>query len=490
LTAVSGNPWNASGRRRRIGSKRIDRPERPGQPPTRIITLNEAKETRIPVLEAWKKEGIILIIPLEANTPALWPEIAAGLPRWLDGQRIMVFDMGRVFADRAWKVPQITSRHLDRAVIFQLSAWRPHELAFVLDRLPAGPLEKWPAVQPTYREVFTLLHRYSRYIYQTSLLVTDACNLHCRMCMFHSRDSQHYEFAAKRRRDRPRREITPKSVYRFISQLPAASNLLFSSSGELLMSRAAQDYVEGAGRRGLNLQVQTNGLLLTEEISERFIDAGVGLFIISADAHHGQAYERRGQGENYDRLLKNIEALRRLRQKKDADFEIVINTIMFPEYEKQRDDIIDFWTGRADKISFMAERITYLGKARSYLIPPPNLPYCFAQMEGPFLLSNGLTAPCCSIAIGEWFEPMPWLKSIDEADLFEIVQWYRRLMLDDSSPLSRYCRRCDWRSNSYWQNGISPYSELVPLPVRPDEEKKQIKALSRRLGDWFRKKRG
>ncbi|MBF0495591.1 MAG: hypothetical protein HQK58_03290 [Deltaproteobacteria bacterium] len=278
--------------------------------------------------------------------------------------------------------------------------------------------------------------------------------------MFHSEDHQSYQFLKWRRSDWKRQEIPTKFGISFIEQLLPKSRILFSAAGEFLMSPMAIDYIEYAGRCGHTPMLLTNGLLLTSDISARLLDLGVSTFIISIDGWQKDFYDNLRLRSDFQTVINNVAQLRRLRDQKSKAAIININSILLAQLEPYKEEIVSFWTDKVDQLSFLAERLDYCGAPRKTIIEPPPVKLCFALLEGPLLLSNGLVAPCCSTAIGEWFEPMPWLLSVEHVPLTEIVRSYREMMLNDDSPLRLYCRKCHFGTNSYWQNGKSSFCEI------------------------------
>jgi len=259
--------------------------------------------------------------------------------------------------------------------------------------------------------------------------------------------------------------------------LPGAS-ILFSASGELLMSKRGLEYIEYTSQQGKSPLVITNGMLLTPEISARLLAAGVSHFIISVDGHTEAIYQKRRRGGNLATVLENIKQLRLLIEKQKLPVTIDVNTIMFADLENQKKEILDFWRPRVDQLTFLAERLDYLGKPRQPFLETAPVRLCLEPMSGPLLLSNGLIAPCCSVAIAEWFEPMEWLLHIKETSLDQAMKTYRLMMLDEESPLRQYCSRCHYWSNSFWRNGKSPFSEIYTF-ARPQGIIQKIKNLIR-----------
>jgi len=404
---------------------------------------------------------------------------------WLEGSPAVVFDAELFFRELQWQVPGTKQDHLGRLLLIDLAGSST-------DELPGqwSDLQDLPTVQMDYETAWKMLHRFSDYYYQVGILTTDFCNLSCEMCMFHSRAEAAYEFNARRRTDRDRREIEPRAIGEFIRQIPQETAVLFSASGEALTLGPLSEYIRSAAELNKPPMLVTNGMLLTPEKSAELLGLGVVSFIISIDGHTAELYSRRRKGGCFETVLGNIAELVKLRGRGGFDARVSINSILFEEHEGLKDEILDFWSPRVDQLTFMSERTNYLGRPRSTFIEPPagGRP-CFALMEGPILLSNALIAPCCSIAIGEFFERMDWLEDIRTTDLADAVRTYREMMLDAGSPLREYCSRCHYWSSGYWRGGKSPFSEIHIFKKDRQEnfKRKASRLLKRMIGTLYRR---
>lgn len=143
---------------------------------------------------------------------------------------------------------------------------------------------------------------------------TTLCNLNCKMCFRHTwfdESFSHMDMADFRRA----LETMPKSV----------ETIFFGGMGEPLFHPQILDMISLAAETGAEVELLTNGTLLTENMINGIIDAGLGRLWISIDdletdssinaaaeladtAHSGHGHS--GQ------VLSNIRAFNRIRQKK------------------------------------------------------------------------------------------------------------------------------------------------------------------------------
>ena len=122
----------------------------------------------------------------------------------------------------------------------------------------------------------------------TRLDVINKCNLRCRMC--HS--------AADEFRSVPRMEMDLELFHRVAAQVfPLCEKLFLSAAFEPLLARDFPRMLECTGSHRIPFTCYiTNGTLLTEEIVEQTIAAGINEVVVSLDGTTAETYEsiRRG----------------------------------------------------------------------------------------------------------------------------------------------------------------------------------------------------
>ncbi|MBZ0156313.1 MAG: radical SAM protein [Alphaproteobacteria bacterium] len=139
--------------------------------------------------------------------------------------------------------------------------------------------------------------------------VTDACNLRCIMCVHSYKKELKTGF------------IDISFARDLIDQ--GAGNGLYSLKfnwrGEPLLHKGLEDLVAYAKLKGIiDVQFNTNGMLLTEERIERLIDAGLDRIIFSLDGATKQTYERIRVGGNFDRVVENIGKVYEKKRERDS----------------------------------------------------------------------------------------------------------------------------------------------------------------------------
>jgi len=180
---------------------------------------------------------------------------------------------------------------------------------------------------------------------------TNACNLSCPFCP-----------------TTPKREvlekdlISPDLVARIIDEGAAngLAGVKFNIRGEPLLHPRIAEFVKHAKSAGLiDVYFNTNGMLLTEEMSERLIDASLDRISVSFEGYTKEMYEKYRVGSKYETVLANIETMQALKRRMGADRpKLRVQTVMLPEIETIKEEYKDFWKGRADEVIFLDHQET------------------------------------------------------------------------------------------------------------------------------------
>ncbi len=116
--------------------------------------------------------------------------------------------------------------------------------------------------------------------------------------------------------------------------------------GEPLLVRYKLYYmINYAKKKGLkNININTNGTLINEEMAEMLLDSEIDFISIDVDGFSKEVYEEIRRGANRDILYKNIEFL--LKRKKERELKIPIIEVKAMEMEENRHElkqIVDYW---------------------------------------------------------------------------------------------------------------------------------------------------
>lgn len=132
------------------------------------------------------------------------------------------------------------------------------------------------------------------------------CNLRCVMC--------HY--ADEGISKRPAQRVSPEQFANWFEPLaPITRDVVLSCGDEPLMSPHFDTIVRSIAARDPEVRIRfcTNGMLLSEKISEAIISARVYLMMFSFDGVTSETLHRIRVGSDYNRIVKNILGLKRAR---------------------------------------------------------------------------------------------------------------------------------------------------------------------------------
>jgi radical SAM protein with 4Fe4S-binding SPASM domain len=148
--------------------------------------------------------------------------------------------------------------------------------------------------------------------FSVELDITNQCNLRCIMC----------HFADERVHKTRREDISVEGFSRIAEQLFPLCNLLNLSFGtEPLLHRKFVELLAIVKQYDIPcVYMVTNGLLLNEELIDRILGVnGLHHITISIDAAIRSTYERIRVGGSFDRLIRNIRSIQRVKRERGWD---------------------------------------------------------------------------------------------------------------------------------------------------------------------------
>jgi MoaA/NifB/PqqE/SkfB family radical SAM enzyme len=252
-----------------------------------------------------------------------------------------------------------------------------------------------------------------------------SCNLRCIMC--------------------PWREIA-KSIdsHGLMSQeiwdslrphLPDVKSIDFTGGGEPLLQPKLPDWIAEAHAAGCETGFLSNGLLLSKDKLQQFIDAGVDWICISMDGADAAMYEKIRIGSDFERICANVSYMAEMRQGRrprtminfvlmDVNFHQVEDMVRLADQLRvdqinfKQCDVIRGESGKGHGL-FAAEETKNirllkksLAKARrqakklniattAFAFTPEERPVCEQDpRDSLFIRYDGRVAPCINLAIG------------------------------------------------------------------------------------------
>jgi radical SAM protein with 4Fe4S-binding SPASM domain len=124
-----------------------------------------------------------------------------------------------------------------------------------------------------------------------------------------------------------------------------------SYRGEPLLHPRVADMVAYAKARGvLDIYFNTNGMLLTEAMAQRLMDAGLDRISLSMEGTDPAAFERERRGARFDQIMRNLDTLMALRSRQGyAHPRVRVQTVLLPglDLEAYR----AFWLDHCDEVA-------------------------------------------------------------------------------------------------------------------------------------------
>ncbi len=129
----------------------------------------------------------------------------------------------------------------------------------------------------------------------------------------------------------------------------------FSPSGinEPLLMKDLEKYLKYAQDHGfLDIIINTNGTLLTEERSKKLLDSGLTRIRFSIDAATPETYEKIRKRGNYYEVIKNIERFLSLKESKGYKLPITgTNFCKISLNEHETNDFLNYWVEKVDQVT-------------------------------------------------------------------------------------------------------------------------------------------
>ena len=105
------------------------------------------------------------------------------------------------------------------------------------------------------------------------------------------------------------------------------------------------DYAVKKGLKNINLN--TNAMLLDEEMAEMLLDSGLSFISIDCDGFSSEVFEKIRVRANRDQVYKNIEHLLKLKKERNVDTPIIEVKIMeMKENKAEVDKVLEYWKAR------------------------------------------------------------------------------------------------------------------------------------------------
>jgi MoaA/NifB/PqqE/SkfB family radical SAM enzyme len=178
--------------------------------------------------------------------------------------------------------------------------------------------------------------------------VSRRCNLRCPMCP---------RTLKIERGEKLNEGDMSMSLYRKVIDEGSREGLCsikLSYLGEPLIHKELPEMIKYAKDKGIvDIMFNTNGVLLTEDVSQKLISAGLDKLFVSFDSPNPETYEKIRVGTTFDRVFNNVKNLLKIREKMNSINPVIrVSMTVMQENKAEVLDYIKLWHGIADLIGF------------------------------------------------------------------------------------------------------------------------------------------
>ncbi len=197
-------------------------------------------------------------------------------------------------------------------------------------------------------DVFPQTHTLDKFPPYLQIEPTSVCNFRCVFC--YQTDTS---FSNKKNGYMGN---MPLSTYKEVVD-QAQGNIEFislASRGEPLICKELPEMLEYSVGKFLNLKINTNASLLTEELCHSLLNGAIKTIVFSADAAEEPLYSQMRVNGKLDKTLKNIEMFHNIREKNYRE-QKVLTRVSGVKYSDKQDmlSMLNLWSGLVDQISFV-----------------------------------------------------------------------------------------------------------------------------------------
>lgn len=153
-----------------------------------------------------------------------------------------------------------------------------------------------------------IIHHHRQRITRIYIEPTNRCNLNCSTCMRNVWDEPLGLMT----------HTTFDKILRDAAKLTAPPDIFFGGFGEPLSHPAILSMVERAKKIGGAVELITNGILLSKEICNGIIEAGLDRLWVSIDGANPASYEDVRLGDELPLVLENLQTLKHLKETRSS----------------------------------------------------------------------------------------------------------------------------------------------------------------------------
>lgn len=294
------------------------------------------------------------------------------------------------------------------------------------------------------------IHFYLRFPTHIDIETTNKCNLRCVMCP-HSFPTEEFKKSLT--------SLDGNIVYKIIDEgaEKGLNSIKMFFRGEPLVDKRIVDFIKYAKERGITeISINTNGQLLSEELSYRLIKSGLDMIVIAMDGNSRATYNKIRVGGDFNKLVQDVESLLELKRKMKSEKPIV--RLQFLKVDTNKHEIEDFikrWDNRVDSLSI--KDYTNRGEAQQRLTDNNYIKYsrlpCPQLWQRVTITCNRKVLMCCrdwncENVIGKIdYENGNTLEKIWKSDMLNNI---RQIHLNRQLETIDLCKKCTYKESFDW----------------------------------------
>lgn len=262
---------------------------------------------------------------------------------------------------------------------------------------------------------------------------TSACNLRCTMCARNFMDEEKGGEIGSMKWDLFKKIIDEASKH----GLPS---IKLNYRGEPLLHPDLEKMVKYAKKAGIiEVQFNTNGLLLNEDRAKALIEAGLDRIIFSFDGATKETYEKIRTGSNFEVVVGNIKNLVRIRDSMGLQRPCVrVQMVNMEENEHELGMFKDLWKPVANRIGIIKKRDrSDSDKSKMEAFPCPQI------WQRMMICWNGETRMCCGDWSGEYVIGDASKSSISDMWKGKKMEHVRQCHASGKSNSIGVCAKCE-----------------------------------------------
>lgn len=222
------------------------------------------------------------------------------------------------------------------------------------------------------------------------------CNGLCKMCVHGNEDL---------RNDYMYPDTMPMDVFKRLVDECAENNcpsIGMSQTNEPLLDPYLIERIEYVTKKGImDIHLNTNAMLLSEELSKKILDTGVTRILFSVDAVTEETYNKIRIGLNFNRVIKNINTFLELKEKSGKELPVTRVSFLLQETNKHElEEFKKIWVNKVDYVSVQRYvPISPYDDKRAYAIeeaPIRGKQKCSYPYESLFIHGDGTVVPCAA----------------------------------------------------------------------------------------------